>query len=97
MSQRRKFSRAFKVESVRYVHEHKLSLEQASRDLGVDRSALGRWVRQYSESPSLAFPGSGNQSSDAEELRLLRRELSDVIEERDILKKALAIFTKKPK
>jgi len=42
---------------------------------------------------SAAFPGKGHQSAEAEELQRLRRELGDVTEERDILKKAIAVFS----
>jgi transposase len=43
-----------------------------------------------------AFPGSGHQSPEQEELRRLKRELKVVRMERDILKKALAIFSHLP-
>jgi transposase len=44
-----------------------------------------------------AFVGKGHLSSQDEELRRLNRENADIKEERDILKKALAIFSKKPR
>ncbi len=45
----------------------------------------------------IAFPGKGHLKPQDEELRRLRKKLADVEEERDILKKALAIFSKEPK
>jgi len=46
----------------------------------------------------LAFPGHGreNLTPQEEKVRRLQKELADTQIERDILKKALAIFTKKP-
>jgi len=46
----------------------------------------------------LAFPGNGKQrlTPQEEEIKRLKKELCDIKQERDILKKALAIFTKKP-
>jgi transposase len=49
------------------------------------------------EDPQEAFPGHGKLKPADEELRQLRRKLADVEEERDILKKALAVFSKRPK
>jgi transposase len=46
--------------------------------------------------PDQAFPGKGKLKPDDEELRRLRRELDVVKEERDILKKALAVFSRRP-
>jgi len=39
-----------------------------------------------------AFPGSGHQTAQEEELRRLKRELEITRQERDILKKAVAVF-----
>jgi len=44
-----------------------------------------------------AFPGKGHMKPEAEELQKLKKTLADVTEERDILKKALAIFSKHPR
>ncbi len=45
----------------------------------------------------MTFPGKGRLKPPDEELRRLKKELSDVTQERDILKKALAIFSKEPR
>lgn len=56
---------------------------------------LHRWKREYLHAKEQAFPGKGNLGGSAErELRDLQKQLRDVEEERDILKKALAIFSK---
>lgn len=71
---------------------------EVAQDLGIAHSNLRRWRAQYGKNGELAFPGNGKQklAPQEEEIRRLRKELYDVRQERDILKKALAIFTKKP-
>jgi transposase len=73
-------------------------VEEVARDLGIAHSNLRRWRAQYSKNGELAFPGNGKQrlTPQEEEIRRLKKELYEVQQERDILKKALAIFTKKP-
>ena len=68
------------------------SVTEAARSLGIARSLLQRLKEQLETKKELAFPGSGNAGSDRERMRALEKELRDVREERDILKKALAYF-----
>jgi len=93
---RRSFSREFKLEAVRLMTEGGLSVAQASRDLGIRESVLGRWKKQFVEDPVEAFPGKGHLKSQDEELRRLRRENEILRQERDILKKAVGIFSRVP-
>jgi len=90
---RRKFSREFKLEAVRMLAAGGRGLAAVARDLEVRPDMLRRWKRQLEEDPAQAFPGKGNLKADEEEVRRLRRDLDRVKEERDILKKALAIFS----
>lgn len=94
---RRSYSREFKLEAVRLVTEGGLSLAQASRDLGVRDSLLSRWRKELGADPEEAFPGKGHLKSQDEELRRLRRENEVLRQERDILKKAVGIFSRMPK
>jgi transposase len=94
---RRSFDRAFKMEAVRLVTEGRRKVAAVARDLGISANLLHRWKQQFSENGGQAFPGKGHQSAEQEELRRLRRQLADVTEERDILKKALAVFSRRPK
>ncbi|MBP2697630.1 hypothetical protein GG670_28035 [Pseudomonas aeruginosa] len=54
---------------------------------------LGKWKRQYEQQGDYAFPGNGKQRGESAELRRLRQQLAQVTMERDVLKKALAIFS----
>ncbi len=69
------------------------SVAQIARELGVPERVLYRWRRQLREEREQAFPGKGHQSELEEENRRLRRELERVQQEREILKKAMAIFS----
>jgi len=95
MDRRRKYDRQFKIEAVRLVTEDGRKATEVARNLGIHVNLIYLWKKQLSKDPIEAFPGLGNLKSSDAELRKLQRELADVKEERDILKKALAIFSKK--
>ncbi len=94
---RRQYDREFKLEAVRLSYEPGRSVAGVARDLGISENMLHRWRSQFAQEGEAAFPGKGHQSAEQEELRRLRRQLSEVTEERDILKKALAVFSRRPK
>ena len=58
---------------------------------------LQRWRKEYLENEAQAFPGKGRRKPEAEELHQFRRRVAELEQEREILKKALAIFSKHPK
>jgi transposase len=70
------------------------SLEFPSTSTMLRDSLLHHWCQQLAEQGEQAFPGSGHQTPPEEELRRLKRELEVTRQERDILKKALAIFSR---
>jgi transposase len=92
--QRRKFSREFKVEAVRLVRERGVSVAQAGRDLDVHENVLRKWVKEIGSDPEQAFPGHGKQKPEQLEIDRLRREVTKLRAERDILKKAAAYFAR---
>jgi len=94
---RRSYSREFKEEAVRLAEEPGRSGHQVALELGVPPSVLNRWRKQLAAKGPEACPGKGRWSAQDEEVRRLTRELARVTEEREILKKALAIFSKGPK
>jgi transposase len=87
------FDKAFKQEAVHLVKTSGKSQGQIARDLGVSHSTLSRWCSDLAIHGDRAFVGSGNLQPEEEELRRLRREIEVLRQERDILKKALAIFS----
>ena len=90
---RRQFDRAFKVEAVRLITEERRSVASVARDLGISENLLHRWKQQFTDQQESAFIGTGHLSAEQMELRRLQRENADLREERDILKKAISVFS----
>ena len=86
--ERQVFTREFKIEAVKLVKERGVSLEQACRDLGVHGNMLRKWIRDFEADPEQAFPGHGQMKPEQQEIERLKREVSKLKAERDILKKA---------
>ena len=94
---RRVFTREFKEEAVKLVLESGKRTSEVARMFDLHRTVLDRWLREYRQNNDHAFPGNGKLKPGDEELRRLQRENAELKMERDILKKALAIFSKSPK
>lgn len=92
--QRRKFGREFKIEAVKLIKERGVTVAQAARDLEVHENVLRKWVRDFAADPQQAFPGHGQMKPEQLEIERLRREVTKLKAERDILKKAAAYFAK---
>jgi transposase len=90
----RYFSREFKINAVHLVTEKKLSVRKVAEELDIHPNLLSIWKGKYLKEGEKAFSGRGRISPEKAELRKLRKELEKVKEERDILKKALAVFSK---
>lgn len=91
---RRTYTREFKVEAVRLFRQGDRRLSEVARDLDIDSKMLRRWSEELGrEEGEEAFPGKGHLKPQDEELRRLKRENDRLREEREILKKALAIFS----
>ena len=90
----RVYTKEFKEEAVKLAQSSGKPAAQVARDLGISDSALYQWQKQLAEKGPEAFPGTGHQSAQDEELRRLKRELEVTRQERDILKKAISIFSR---
>ena len=94
---RRQYSKEFKVDAVELMMRSNKSITETAASLGIRTDILRRWTKEYSASKAAPFPGSGHMKNPEEErFRKLERELRIVTEEREILKKALAVFSKTP-
>ena len=93
---RRQYTKEFKTEAVRLVLEEGGTISEVARDLGTAQSLLHRWKKKSEEGKIDPFPGKGRLSPEDDELRQLRRENKRLRMERDILKKAVAIFSEEP-
>lgn len=91
---RRKFTREFKLDAVRKVIVDDRTYTDVGKEVGVSEGVLGRWVREFTDDEQEAFPGKGVRKSKDQEIFELKRELDGIREERDILKKAIAVFSR---
>lgn len=90
----RVYTKEFKEEAVKLVQSSGKPAAQIARDLGISDSALYQWQKQLAEKGEEAFPGTGHQAAQDEEIRRLKRELEVTRQERDVLKKAISIFSR---
>ena len=89
----RSYDREFKLNALG-LYKNGKGIAQICRDLGIPESTFAGWIKQFEKEGNNSFPGSGNIKSSNEEIYYLKKELEDVKMQRDILKKAVAIFSK---
>ena len=87
------YTAEFKESAVKLAVESNRPVAQTARELGVSKDTLYSWVRQV-HGKAQVHPETVNSEHLYDELKRLRREVSMLREERDILKKAAAYFAK---
>jgi transposase len=92
---RKQYTREFKLEAVRLLETGARSASEIERELGIGRGNLWRWKRKLAANGEDAFPGHGRLTPEQEELRRLQHENAILRQERDILKRAIAIFSER--
>ena len=90
---RRQYTREFKLEALRLLETSGKSAAQIERDLGIGSGNLYRWKQKLAKDGAHAFPGHGQLAPEQERIRQLERENEILRQQRDILKKAVAIFS----
>ena len=90
----RTYPKEFKLEALQLSETSGKSDLQIEHDLGIGRGSLYRWRKQFKKEGKQAFPGHGRQTPDEDRFRQLERENGILRQERDILKKAVSIFSK---
>lgn len=90
----RYFSREFKRDAVQLVTEKGMPVGKVARELDIHPNLLHLWRRRLLAEGDKAFSGRGRVTPEVAEIRGLRKQLEKVRQERDILKKALAVFSK---
>jgi transposase len=88
------YTTEFKREAVRLAQTSGKPITHIARELGISDTSIHQWRKELAEHGPEAFPGSGHQTAQEEELRRLKRELDIVKQERDIVKKAIGIFSR---
>lgn len=93
-----RYTKEYKKEAVRLLELGEKPVSELAMELGVKRTLLYRWRDQFRAKGEAAFSGGGRPRNDQlSEIAQLKKELKEVKEERDILKKAAAYFAKNPK
>lgn len=96
---RRRYDAEFKRNAISLSEEPGRTTQSVEESLGISRGMISRWKKQLLKQGELAFPGNGIEALTPEQkkIRDLEKRLKDAEMDRDILKKALAIFSKAPK
>lgn len=94
--ERRKFDREFKLMAVNLCHSSERTVKDVAEELGIRAELLRRWKSEHGRLGANGFSGHGNRnlSDEQREILRLRKELRDAQTERDILKKAVHIFSR---
>jgi len=96
IQKRRKYDSDFKRNAVLLSQEPGRSIPEVAESLGISKDLIYQWRKALKEKGELAFPGKGIEALTEEQKRIreLEKKLKDTEMERDILKKAMAIFSK---
>ena len=92
-TKKRTYPAEFKQEAVRLWETSGKSVMAIERELGITHGLLNKWKRKLKDEGEAAFPGQGHLTPEQEKIRQLERKLAIAEQERDILKKAVAIFS----
>ena len=69
------YTAEFKREAVQLAQTSGKPITQVARELGISDTSIQKFRKELTEHGALAFPGSGHQTAQEEELRRLKREL----------------------
>jgi transposase len=92
---RRRFTKEFKLNAVELSYSRP-SIVELANELKVRPELLYRWRSELASYRGKSFPGNGKPKLTEEEAEIVRlkKELAEMQMERDILKKAVSIFSK---
>jgi transposase len=86
------YTQEFKREVVRLAQTSGKPIAHIARELGISDASIHQWRKELAAHAQEAFPGSGHQTAQEEELRRLKRELEVTRQERDILKRGMPML-----
>ena len=87
----------YKMQIAKLVVDEGKKATELARDLEIPIGTLRNWIDAYRKKKESGFVGSGNLSPDVKAVNDLEKQIRDLQEENEILKKAMHIFTKNPK
>ena len=89
------YDKAFKENAVKLSYSRS-SLSLLAKELGVSTSQLSKWRKAYEEYGKSSFPGRGVErlTDEGRKIKELEKDLRNSKLELEILKKAIAVFSK---
>lgn len=96
----RSYTQEFKDSAIQLALNSNKAIKQVAHELEMSDKTLHFWVREYKKSHNLEVNTRDNVKTSSpkesleEENRRLRKELTEIKKEREILKKAAAYFAK---
>ena len=94
--QRKTYTREFKLEALHLAETSGRPVTHIERELDLSQGTIAHWRRELQRTGDEAFPGQGHLLPSEARLRQLERENALLRQERDILKKAIAVVSPKP-
>jgi transposase len=91
--QKRTYTAEFKREALQLWQSSGRSAANIETELDITHGMLTKWRARAGKNGKAAFPGHGKQTPEQAEIRRQEREIVQLRLERDILKKAVAIFS----
>ena len=94
------YTEAFRREAIRCSEEEGVTAVQVANELGIHVNQIYNWRNQYkrlSDKQFNSMEGVDYSKEEADEIRRLKREVKELKEERDFLKKATAYFSSQKK
>ena len=95
----RTYAEEFKMEALELLKSSGKTARQIERELGITPGLLVKWRDRYqviSKDAEQAHLELSDMEAAKREIKRLRRRLAEVEEEREILKKTINIFSRKP-
>lgn len=89
---KQKYDAEYKRQTVEYILEQRKSVAQVARELDISANTLHGWINKQKTGYEVQVDSS--QSADERTLRELQRQIRDLQEENEILKKAMHFFAK---
>ena len=97
MTERKRYTKEFKLDAVSLVLEQEYSRSEAARSLGINANMLGRWIKEFESEDGQSFRGNGKLTADQERIRELTKQVKRLELEKEILKKATVFFAAETK
>ena len=93
--ERRKYDKEFKLQAIRLSEIKEKPIRELEKELGIGAGCISHWKAELDKEDKNAFPGNGNPKD--REIYELKKKIAELEMEREILKKAISIFSEKKK